>query len=148
MLIYFLVIIYVLGNIEKKEFNGCLLIILFWPIQSIIKSGRGDILVLLAESIYLMYFFWNMYYGWNDTVNNKIIKWGSRIFGVFLISFIILAIVLGKRNSFAELNVKEYLTKYISVGIRNFDLFLKNPVRSDFLDKKRFLDFIEFYIIT
>lgn len=82
-----------------------------------------------------------MYYGWNDTVNNKIIKWGSRIFGVFLISFIILAIVLGKRNSFAELNVKEYLTKYISVGIRNFDLFLKNPVRSDFFGQETFPGF-------
>ncbi|MFQ7801656.1 MAG: hypothetical protein ACLRHW_19505 [Coprobacillus cateniformis] len=45
---------------------------------------------------------------------------------VCLISFIILAIVLGKRNSFAELNVKEYLTKYISVGIGNF-IVLKNP---------------------
>lgn len=66
---------------------------------------------------------------------------GSRIFGVFLISFIILAIVLGKRNSFAELNVKEYLTKYISVGIRNFDLFLKNPVRSDFFGQETFPGF-------
>lgn len=125
---------------EKKDL-WLLLIILFWPVQSIIKSGRGDILILLAESIYLMYFFWNMYYGWNDTVNNKIIKWGSRIFGVFLILFIILAIVLGKRNSFAELNIKEYLTKYISVGIRNFDLFLKNPVRSDFFGQETFPGF-------
>lgn len=122
---------------ENKDL-WLLLITLFWPIQSIIKSGRGDILVLLAESVYLMYFFWNMYYGWNNIVNDKIIKWGGRIFSVFLILFIILAIVLGKRNSFAELNIKEYLTKYISVGIRNFDLFLRNPVRSDFFGQETF----------
>lgn len=129
-------------NISFKVFqkrDWCfLLIVMFWPIQAILKSGRGDMLVLLAETVYLLYFFWNMYYGWNGSVNRKIILWGSRFLVFFLFVFVLLAVGTGRRNSFAELNVRDYLTKYISVGIRNFDLYIQNPVRSDFPGKETF----------
>lgn len=129
-------------NISFKVFHKrdwCfLLIVMFWPIQAILKSGRGDMLVLLAETVYLLYFFWNMYYGWDGSVNRKIIFWGSRCLVFFLFVFVLLAVGTGRRSSFAELNVRDYLTKYISVGIRNFDLYIQNPVRSDFPGKETF----------
>lgn len=113
-------------------------IVSFWPIQCILKSGRGDILVLLAEAVYLLYFFWNMYYGWGGRVNSKIIYLGGRILVIFLAIFVVLAVATGRRDSFAELDIKDYLTKYMCVGIRNFDLYIQNPVEREFAGKETF----------
>ena len=121
------------------------ILVLLWVIQLLLNSARGNILILLAETVYLLYFYWNTYYGWNRKTQKKILKWGIIFMTLFLAFFLILTVVLGRKSSFRDLNIVDYITIYISGGIRNFDLFVKEPIinfdfgRETFPAVRRFL---------
>lgn len=110
-------------NLKKKDFL-LVLIIFLDIIYSLLNSNRSDLLVLLAESVYLIYFFWNMRTGWSKNINSKIIYLGVRLLAVFIILFLALAVFLGRRSNISDLNIVDYITIYISSAIRNFDLFI------------------------
>lgn len=116
---------------KKKDFL-LLLVVAVDSIYSLLNSSRGDFLVLLAETICLLFFFWNMRSGWGKScINFKIAKWGVRALSIFIVAFLIMAVMLGRKNDFSELDVKDYLTIYVSSGVRNFDLFLSHsPVKN------------------
>lgn len=101
--------------------------VLFWPVVSILNSSRYELLCMMSIIIYLLYFFENMYYGNSQLVRKKIIKFGCKLLLAFLVFFIFLTIYMGRRQSFSDLEIKNYLTIYISAGIRNFDLFVNSP---------------------
>ncbi len=125
-------------KVAKKEDFWLLILVGLWPVQLLLNSARGNILILLAETVYLLYFFWNTYYGWNKKTQKKILKWGIIFFASFLALFLVLTVFLGRRSSFEELDIIDYLTIYISGGIRNFDLFLKEPVLSSDFGRESF----------
>ena len=122
----------------KKKDIFYLLIVSFWPLYSILSSNRLDLLFLMAIFIYLLYFFFNMKNGKPVMVRRRIFKLGSKLLIVFFIFFILLTIFMGRRNTFADIHVQDYLTKYISAGIRNFDLFVKEPHDTDGWGKETF----------
>lgn len=103
-------------------------IVILWISILLLLSNRSGILSALSEGIVFLYFFWNMYYGWNTKINRKIVKWGTRVFILFLIVFVGLAVGLGRVSTVSDMDLLDYTTVYISSGIRNFDLFIKDPV--------------------
>ena len=114
-------------------------------IYSFINSSRGDYLAFLAQLIYYIYFFTNIKTGWSKSNNRKIIRAAAIIFVAFLVVFVFLAVLMGRTKSINNYDLKDYLTIYIGGGIRNFDLFVKNPTISaspgyeTFYSIKRFL---------
>lgn len=120
------------------------LIILACIIFSLIDSNRGSLLQMLAIGMYLMYFFLNMYYGWNKKVNLLILKKGIKIFILFIVLFVALAVGIGRYKSLSDMDIVNYVTIYISSGVRNFDLFLEDPVSSEIWGKETFAGFNRF----
>lgn len=100
---------------------------LYWPLYSLLVSSRIEIMVMMAMTIYLIYFFSSMRYVKIVKVRRKIFKLGSKMLMAFLAFFIVLTVFLGRKESFSDIKVFNYLTVYISAGIRNFDLFVNNP---------------------
>lgn len=101
-------------------------IVLVWVIHSYLHSSRGDYLLLLSEGIYLTYFFLNMRNDWDERINSKIINLGIKALVIFLIAFVFLDVLGGRRESLSQIDQRNYLTVYISGGIRNFDLFIND----------------------
>ena len=106
--------------------------------HSFLDSSRGEMMLLLAEALYLFYFFWGMFYHWKKEINKKIIKWGIGALIGMIAAFVVLAIGMGRRQSFDDLDTVKYLTVYTSGGIRNFDLFVKEPEFSNQFGKETF----------
>lgn len=129
--------------ISKSDYLH-LLIVLLWIAHAILDSSRGTILLLLAQTIYCIYFFWNIYHGWGQNVNHKIIVWGIRAFIIMIAAFLVLAVVMGRRDSFADLDPTSYISKYMSSGVRNFDIFVQNPKFSDEFGKETFFSIKRF----
>lgn len=119
-------------RIEKNDLLFLLIVILGF-VHHLLNGSRGYILLYLAQSVYLSYFFWNMQVGWKPTVNKKIAKMFINIGMFFLPFFILLAVMVGRvesldMNDVGRNYVFEHLTVYISSGIRNFDLYVQQPV--------------------
>lgn len=110
---------------QKKDIIY-LIIILFWMGNSVLTSSRGDFLTILAMTIYLIYFFVNMKKGFSPQVEYKIVRWGINLLVIFLILFVLLAIFMGRRTTFTGASLLDYLTIYISGGVRAFDLYVQD----------------------
>ena len=111
----------------KRKDLFLLTVTFLWIFLMLLNSHRSYILTAFAIGIYSVYFFMNMYYGWNYKVNRKIFKIGVRLFVFVIAGFIVLAVALGRYESIKSMNLIDYTTVYTSSGIRNFDLFLKEP---------------------
>ena len=112
---------------KRKKDILYLAMVVMWITVLLQQSNRSGLLFVLAEGVYFFYFFLNMYYGWRFQVDKKIIKWGAGVFIVFIIVFVGLAVGLGRFSNSGKLDILDYVTVYISSGIRNFDLFVKKP---------------------
>lgn len=103
-----------------------LIIILFWMGNSVLTSSRGDFLTILAIIIYLVYFFVNMKRGFSLRVEYIIVRLGIKLLTIFIIAFVVLAIFMGRRTTFTGASLLDYLTIYISGGLRSFDLYVQD----------------------
>ena len=132
-------------SVYKKKDILAIGVVGLWLLHSILNSSRGDIIVILSGTVYFVYFFWNMYSGWKKNVNSKIILWGARVFAIFMIAFVSLAVVTGRKESIKDINPVNYISTYMSGGIRNLDIYLSEPIHSDFLGKETFYAIIRFF---
>lgn len=124
---------------NKKKDIFLIGVVGLWILHCLLDSSRGEIMLLLAEAAYIIYFMWSIYYGWNDAINKKIIKWGIKAFVILIVVFVILTFALGRRESIREFEVLKYLSVYMSGGVRNFDLFVKkNVTLNDIFGKETF----------
>lgn len=120
---------------KKQEFL-LVLIIALNIVYNLLDGSRGVILHLTAEIICYCYVFWNMKNGWNHNINKKIIKLGLKIFACFLPLFLVLAIVTGRYGDIDNLDLSRfdalnYITIYVCGGVRNFDLYVEQPITDD-----------------
>ena len=104
-------------------------IVLFWPLNAILTSSRGDIITLLAEAIYLIYFFFSVNRGFSMMTSLKVINKGVKILIAFLVFFFGFAVFQNRINS--NNTLMNSITIYISGGIRAFDLFVKEPLEKN-----------------
>ena len=117
----------VVFKVFRKRDILLILVALLWLTAMLLNSHRSYVLTALGISIYLIFFFLNMHYGWQPFVNRKILKLGLRLFILLLIGFIGLAVLLGRFKSIQDINISNYLANYISSGVRNFDFFINDP---------------------
>lgn len=125
-------------KIMKKRDWWLLVPTVLWISAMLLNSHRSYILTALAECIYLVYFFLNMRYKWKSIINYKILSIGIELFIVLLALFLVLAVAIGRYDSMSEINIVDYLTVYISSGIRNFDIFVQEPLDSAIFGSETF----------
>lgn len=125
----------VLRYFRKKDFL-LLSVVALWIVYAMLNSNRNEVLTFFAKAVYLIYFFWNIYYGWNRGINGRIIRLGIFAFIILITLFVPLATVIGRRQTWSISSVRDYLTIYISSGIRNFDLFVQDYKPSEFFGKE------------
>lgn len=138
-------------KVKLKDFLLICIVLLDF-IYHLLDGDRGHLLLYIAQFVCLYYFFCNMKTGWKININKKIIKISIRIVLVFFPLFFILAFVVGRYgevdnvNILERVNVFDYLSIYTSSGIRNFDLFVKQPLvdRTTIFGKETFFSFNRF----
>lgn len=114
-------------RVKKRKDIWQLIIILIYILQLILLSLRGSIIMLAGAVIYFVYFFWNIYYGWTQKVQERILRLGIISFSALLVFFILLLVIMGRVETLKGYDVGRELWVYVSAGIRNFDLFIKDP---------------------
>ena len=103
-----------------------ILTIIAWMGLCLITSQRGGILIIICSGIYLSYLFSGMTGTRKAKLNKKFMIIGIILFAGILIFFITSTVFLGRYKTYKDLNILDYLAGYVSNGIRNFDLFLKD----------------------
>lgn len=115
----------IFGYFKKKDIFQAI-ILLTLPVNAFLSSSRGDILILLAEMVYLIYFFLGIKNGFGTLSDMKVVRKGIRILIIFLVFFIAFAAF---QNRYSESNtILNSLSIYIGGGIRAFDEFVKDPL--------------------
>lgn len=104
-------------------------VIFVWPLNALLTSSRGDILTLMAEVIYLIYFFYGIEYGFTSSTDEKVFGKGIRLLLCFLIFFFSFSLFQNRINR--DNTLFNSVTIYIGGGIRAFDDFVKKPVKSN-----------------
>lgn len=110
----------------KKRDYIYFVVVIFGPLNAVLTSSRGDIITLLAEVIYLIYFFSGVNSGFSTMTSLKVINKGVKILITFLIFFFGFAFFQNRINS--NNTLMNSITIYISGGIRAFDVFVKEPL--------------------
>ena len=117
----------------KKQEILMILFVLLYSVCHLLTGNRGVFLSIISEILYLSYFFWNMKAGWTLRVNKIIFNLGLKIALFFFPLFVIMAVMLGRYGdvtnlSSYDINPLDHLTIYISSAVRNFDLFVQEPL--------------------
>lgn len=125
----------IFNRLKKQEFLLAIIIILNLC-YNLLNSNRGALLRLLAELICCYYVFWSMKSGWVQVINKKFIKLSLRVLVFFIPCFIALAFFTGRYGDIEKFDISRfealnYLSIYSSSGVRNFDLYVKQPVIDD-----------------
>lgn len=111
---------------EKKD-RLLILLILFWPLNALLTSSRGDIITMLAEIIYLIYFFYGINNGFSVSNSIKMLGKSTKILIIFIILFFLFAVYQNRIN--ADNTLWNSITIYISGGVRAFDIYVKEPLK-------------------
>ena len=100
--------------------------IIAWICQMTLLSNRGLFLKLMAITIYILYFFLKMRFHWSKKVDAITAIVGLVALILFLPLFIKLHEIVG-RGAISREAALHTLTIYINGGIRDFDIYLRNP---------------------
>lgn len=111
---------------EKKD-RLLILLILFWPLNALLTSSRGDIITMLAGIIYLIYFFYGINNGFSVSNSIKMLGKSTKILIIFIILFFLFAVYQNRIN--ADNTLWNSITIYISGGVRAFDIYVKEPLK-------------------
>lgn len=125
-------------KVYKRRDLLLLVIVSLEAAQLLLKSSRGELLTRMAAFVVLIYFFLKMRDGFSVRVDKKLFKAGTLTLTVFLLAFLMLAVGLGRYESLGDMDIVAYLSGYISYGIRNFDLYIKNPVEEKMFGQELF----------
>ncbi len=110
-------------SFRKKDLLW-LAVISLWPLNALLTTSRGDLLNVISMAFYLVYFFLGMRKGFNQKTEMKVMKRGVQLLLVFLAVFLVVSVQQGRVSS----GFVRYLSTYTNGGIRNFDLFVKDPI--------------------
>ena len=103
-----------------------ILVSLYWPLNALLTSSRGDIITLLAEIIYLIYFFNGINRGFSANTSARMLGKSVKILIVFLFFFFLFSVYqyrISSNNTFCN-----SITVYFAGGVRAFDIFVKEPL--------------------
>lgn len=122
------------SKFKKKDFIN-IFIIIGYVFLACIQSSRGSILQMIIFMLSISYFLLNIKWNWNkQIVAKKFINVAVKSFIAFMMLFLLLNVALERYSSYDKFDYVRYISTYISGGIRNFDLFIKQP-----LDDNKFI---------
>lgn len=132
-------IVDLINNGYNRKKLPYLIIISTYPIYSVLTSSRLDLLLLVFEIIYLVYFSLNTKYNWDAWINYRIIGLLGCLVIAILGFFVISAVLLGRKDSLDTFDPINYVSIYVSGGVRNLDLYMKDIVTGEsFFGKETF----------
>ena len=115
--------------IKKRERKDFLLLLpaLFHIFVSLLQSNRGNILQFLISVIVMWYMTWHRVQAWNTDINKAFIRKMIIVIASVAPLFFLATIVMGRYDTTTVQSVDPlyYICVYISGGLRNFDLYLK-----------------------
>ena len=98
-----------------------------WIAETLLQSNRGTFLTMLSLLTYLFYYFLKMRNGWKKRVDIIMGVAACIVLVLFMFVFLQLRIILGRGSAMTREQNLYYLTIYINGGIRDFDIYLRNP---------------------
>lgn len=110
--------------------------LIIYLLSSILQSNRLVILEIIG-ALGIYYFLLRAIKYKNNVVNFKLILKIIVIFLIVLIGFYAIRLLIGRSGS-EDTGVIDYLAMYMGGPVKLFDLYLKNPIRSDFWGKETF----------
>ena len=97
-----------------------------WIVQMILWSNRGYFLSLMSLVVYLVYYFLKLRFQWKKKIDIIIAFSGALLLICFLPCFLKMHEMLG-RGAIGRDSALWVITIYVNSGIRDFDIFLRNP---------------------
>lgn len=115
---------------NKRKISDFILLIPtgLYFVDALIRSSRGDIIQFAIGAITLWYVFYHNIKGWRIKSG---VRFARKMLKVALIAvplFILSAVLTGRYTKIGDMDIVNYLTIYISGGVRALDVFLKNAV--------------------
>lgn len=129
-----------INNILVRGFERIdfLLIIplIIYLLSSVLQSNRLVILEIIG-ALGIYYFLLRAVKYKNKGISFKLIVIIILIFLLVLLGFYAIRLLIG-RNGSKETGIVDYLSMYMGGSVKLFDLYLKNPIRSDIWGKETF----------
>lgn len=104
-----------------------IILILCWPFNALLTSSRGDIITMLAEIIYLIYFFYGINNGFTSKTSTKMLGKSAKILIIFIIFFFLFSIYQNRIRT--NNTLWNSITIYFAGGVRAFDVYVKEPLK-------------------
>ena len=133
----------VINNIVNRKFKKKDLLLvtpfLLKVAEYTLLSSRGDIINMVVAAIMSWFIALKYKKGWRSKVNHKVIKTIFRVAIIFVPFFFWSLIFSGRYETLKGFDFINSSVIYISGGIRNLDLFVKNPtVTSEIFGEETF----------
>lgn len=118
--------------IGKRRFRDFFLLVPagIYFVDALLRSSRGDIIQFAIGAITLWYILYHNIKGWRGKSD---LKFARKILKIGLVAvplFILSAVATGRYTNLGDMDIVNYITIYISGGVRAFDVFLKEVVPS------------------
>lgn len=118
-------------NLVNRQFRAKDLLLLIPFVlrctECLLQSNRGGIIQLFFAAIISWFISTKFRSGWRKKVNAKVVKIGLRVAVVLIPLFFGSLILMGRYDSLKGLDIKNYSLTYLSGGVRNLDLYMKDP---------------------
>lgn len=123
-----------MAGCSKKEYIFLGIPVIIYVIYSMFLSNRLNLLELAAAFI-IYYCLLRQVKMKKKSVSVRLLIWLILIFVIILLMFSLFRIYFGRTD---DSNTQSYLAVYIGGPVKLFDMFIKNPVHSDFWGKETF----------
>lgn len=127
-------------NGYNKSYIPLIIPIIIYFIYSIYLSNRLNWLQLIAGLVVYYCLIRRVKYGYNDG-SFKLVLQVLFVFIAVLIFFYLIRIMVGRRSS-SDTGILNYLAMYVGGPVKLFDLYIRDPIRSEFLGKETFYGLI------
>ena len=111
----------------KKKDLLLLIPFLINSLECLLQSNRGGIIQIFFATIIAWFISAKFKEGWKKRINNKAVKIVLRIALIAIPVFFGSLVFLGRYDNLSNMDWKHYSLVYLSGGVRNLDLFLKDP---------------------
>lgn len=124
----------------KKRDLFLIIPLLLYILESLLNSSRGYIIQIFFAIIISWFISAKYNIGWRKRINIKAIKFTICIVLIVAPIFFGSLVFLGRFSTYEGFDFKQYALKYMSGGVRNLDLYLKEPTETNLFGEETFIN--------